>query len=136
MAVSLARKPASSCIPRWWRCSFMCGGFSVRRKAKRSERGVWGSSFSAAVTSVSWNRAATREQCILLKRYSENRMQKKLNAVVAIVGLLLVGTGTMLAQTAQQPPSPGTPVYATQANLGAQPTGVSDQDVAMLRADL
>jgi hypothetical protein len=42
----------------------------------------------------------------------------------------------MFAQTSPVPNSQNTPVYAPSANVGAQPTGVSDDDIAMLRADL
>jgi len=62
--------------------------------------------------------------------------QKRITSVLAIAGLLLLASGWMFAQTSPAPNSQNTPVYAPSANVGAQPTGVSDDDIAMLRADL
>jgi len=62
--------------------------------------------------------------------------QKRITSVLAIAGLLLLASGWMFAQTSPVPNSQNTPVYAPSANVGAQPTGVSDDDIAMLRADL
>src|SRR5579862_2804884 len=69
----------------------------------------------------------------------ETIMQKRLNAVrtvIGLLGLLFIGSGWMLGQTSQPPASQNTPVYAPQANVGGQQAGISDQDIAMLRADL
>jgi len=67
-------------------------------------------------------------------------MQKRLSAVLTVIGLfllLLVGSGWMLAQTSQAPNSQSMPGSGAPPAFGvAQPTGVSDQDIAMLRADL
>jgi len=66
-------------------------------------------------------------------------MQKRLRAVLTVIGLLgllFIGSGWMLGQTSQPPASQNTPVYAPQANVGGQQAGISDQDIAMLRADL
>jgi hypothetical protein len=66
-------------------------------------------------------------------------MQKRLNAVrtvIGLLGLLFIGSGWMLGQTSQPPASQNTPVYAPQANVGGPQAGISDQDIAMLRADL
>jgi hypothetical protein len=74
---------------------------------------------------------------MLLVRFSEKTMQTRIKTFVAVVGLLLIGMGTMFAQATQPPGAQSMPTSgAPPAFAVAQPTGVSDDDIAMLRADL